>query len=134
MVGLVERVAAIEAALEPADSPESFMEVETSLTDLATILAKWNESDNVDLYLALVEEFSNCVLEDVDYSGVDYVVSDAELVAMTIWLSGLMGTIAQFEFSFSDMSESGEEESEETSGFDYLVGAIEVCYQSEEGE
>lgn len=100
--------------------PEHWTDATAGLHDFASVLAIADETDDLEPYLALVEEFADCMADDLDEEEEE--LSPSEMVAMTIWASGLFAAFSWFNF------ENGGEDT----SYSYIQGAIEACRQSNE--
>lgn len=123
---LNERLEAVESRITYDEGPpapaEHWTDATTGLHDLASVLAKTDEAEDVAPYITLVEEFADCIGSELDEETEETYddLSHAEMVAMTIWAAGIFGTYSAFENDGGDTS------------YSYIEGAIEACRQSEE--
>lgn len=138
MTSLEDPLAVPTSTPPPTPAPEHWTERAASLHDFASVLAAADETDHVEPYMALVQEFADCMgstLDDEDeelYKG----LSPPEMVAMTIWASGLYAAFSWFSLTNFEVSEGGEEDSteetEEISAYEYMEAALALCQDETE--
>ena len=117
----------IPPAIPPASQPEAEQEVTATLSDLASVLAKSDEAETPELYADLLNQFAACLQEDDDggLAGEDQGLTPGEILAATMWASGIYGMISEFQSAFS--SDSTDSNDEEATSYKYLEGALAMC-------
>ena len=113
--------------IPPASPPEAEQEVTATLSDLASVLAKSDEAETPEPYADLLNQFSACFQEDDDggLAGEDQDYTSGEILAATMWASGIYSMISEFQSAFS--SDSTDSNDEKTTSYKYLEGALAMC-------
>ena len=107
--------------------PEAEQEVTATLSDLASVLAKSDEAETPEPYADLLNQFGACLQEGDDggLAGKDQDFTSGEILAATMWASGIYSMISEFQSAFS--SDSTDSNDEETTNYTYLEGALAIC-------
>ncbi len=120
----------------PATPPEpTAAETNAGLSDLASALAKIDESDDIQQYAHLMDEFVACMQTDEFTEEDSPAFSESEAAAVTIFFAGMlsmMQAIAQaFEQGFTEDSAANDQTENEPSAYEMLEMALTACLENE---
>lgn len=119
----------------PTPIPSPAAETKAGFSDLASALAKADESDDIQQYAQLLDEFAACTQADIsnEEEGPEY--TESETVAVSIFSVGLLAMAGVFmqEFSqaFTEDTAAADEAEDEPSAYEFLEMALTVCLQNE---
>ena len=121
----------------PATPPETAPTPETKagLSDLASALAKSDESDDIHKYAQRLDQLNACMLADVANQEDPPEYSDSETVAMSIYFAGVL-FMAQFftqafEGAFAEDTTANDQIEDEPSAYEMIEMALTACQQNE---
>ncbi len=120
----------------PATPPEpTAAETNAGLSDLASALAKIDESDDIQQYAHLMDEFVACMQADVFTEEDSPEYSESEMAAVSIFFGGML-SMAQFfsqafEDAFTEDSAANDQSENEPSAYEMLEMALTACLQTE---
>ncbi len=121
------------AVSDPTPNPAT--ETKAGLSDLASALAKADESDDIQLYSHLLDEFAACMQADTNNEEDSPEYTDSETVAISIFFAGMLamaGIFMQgFEQAFTEDTAAADETEDEPSAYEMLEMALTVCLQNE---
>ena len=128
----------------PATAPETTAPVsnltpaadtKAGFSDLASALAKADESDDIQQYAQLLDEFAACMQADVNDEEESPEFSKSEIVAMSIYFAGMLSMgqffALAFEEAFTENTAAGDETEDEPSAYEMLEMALTACLESE---
>ena len=115
----------------PAPSPET----KAGFSDLASALAKADETDDIQPYAQLLDEFAACMQADVTNEEESPEFSESEKVAMSIYFAGMLSMglffMLQFEEALTENAAAGDETEDEPSAYEMLEMGLTACLQNE---
>ena len=116
-------------------TPDSAAEPKASFSDLASALAKIDESDEIQLYFQILDEFVACMQADMN-SGEDVPeLTDSETVAVSIFFGGMLSMgqffALAFEQAFTEDNAAAGETENETSTYEMLEMGLAGCLEDE---
>ncbi len=120
----------------PATPPEpAAAETKAGFSDLASALAKADESDDIQQYAQRLDELNACMLADVNNQEDSPDFSDSEIVAMSIYFAGILAMAhlfsQAFEAAFTEDSAANNQIETEPSTYEMLEMALTECLQNE---
>lgn len=109
-------------------TPDLAAEVKTGYSDLAIGLARIDESDDIQRYVQVLDEFADC-MQVLRNEEANMDLSDSELVALTIYYAGVFSVVHLFvlETENSPASNDGKTPS---SIYDQLEITLSTCEES----
>ena len=116
--------------ISPEPSQEIDGEVKAGLSDLASAFAQNDEANSQEEYADLLHEIAACFEENRNNDAADQFeeLPPAEAMAMTLYGIGFFSMMWQMMTMFEESSDSDDGE---TTGYEYLEGALAVCRQVE---
>ncbi len=120
----------------PATPPATpATETKAGFSDLASALAKTDESDDLQQYAQLLDEFAACMQADATNEEEGPKFSESEIVAMSIYFAGMLSMgqffALAFEEAFTENTAAGDETEDEPSAYEMLEMALTACLQTE---
>lgn len=119
----------------PTPIPSPAAETQAGFSDLASALAKADESDDIQQYAKLLDEFAACMQADAANEEEGPEFSESEIVAMSIYFAGMLSMgqffALAFEEAFTENSAAGDETEDEPSSYEMLELALTACLQIE---
>ncbi len=119
----------------PSPTPDPTAETKAGFSDLASALAKTDESDDLQQYSQLMDEFAACMQADAANEEEGPEFSESETVAMSIFFAGMLSMgqffALAFEEAFTENTAAGDETEDEPSGYQMLEMALTACLQTE---
>ena len=116
-------------------TPDSAAEPKASFSDLASALAKIDESDEIQLYSQILDEFAACMQAEAANEEEGLKFSESETVAMSIYFAGMFSMGQYFALAFEEAitenTDAGDETEDEPSAYEMLEMALTACLQSE---
>lgn len=130
--GLAQKspVSEVEIAIPPPPSPKA------DLNDLATMLARMDESDNSEEYSALLREFSDCFLSNLTAREREVGLGDdnesaitpAQITAVTLFQAGIFAVVGRYEQA--QVVEQADPSPSIVNMYELLEGALAICEDS----
>lgn len=119
---------AITSAL-PTSTPDHAAETKIGYSDLANGLAKVDQSDDIQQYVQLLNEFADC-MQAFNSEEENMDMSDSEIVALTIFYAGMFSMAQFFEMETENIpvADDGEIES---SIYNLLETVVSACQGNE---
>ena len=116
-------------------TPAPAADTKAGFSDLASALAKIDESDDIQQYAKLLDEFAACRQADIISEEDSPEYSESEIVAMSIYFAGMLSmaqlfTLA-FEDAFSENTAAGDETEDEPSTYEMLELGLTACLENE---
>lgn len=110
-------------------------ETKASFSDLVSALAKIDESDEIQLYSQILDEFVACMQADMN-SGEDVPeLTDSETVAVSIFFGGMLSMgqffALAFEQAFTEDNAAAGETENEISTYEMLEMGLAGCLEDE---
>ena len=116
-------------------TPDPAAETKAGYSDLASALAKADETDDIQPYAQLLDEFAACMQADVTNEEESPEFSESEKVAMSIYFAGMLSMglffMLQFEEAFTENAAAGDETEDEPSAYEMLEMGLTACLQNE---
>ena len=116
-------------------TPAPATETKAGYSDLASALAKADETDDSQPYAQLLDEFAACMQADVTNEEESPEFSESETVAMSIYFAGMLSMgkffMLQFEEALTENAAAGDETEYEPSAYEMLEMGLTVCLQNE---
>ena len=116
-------------------TPNPAAETKAGFSDLASALAKADESDDIQQYAQLLDEFNACMQADVNNEEDIPEFSDSETVAVSIYFAGMLSMgqffALAFEEAFTENTAAGDETEDEPSAYEMLEMALTACLENE---
>ena len=116
-------------------TPAPATETKAGYSDLASALAKADETDDSQQYSKLLDEFAACMQADVTNEEESPEFSESEIVAMSIYFAGMLSMgqffMLQFEEALTENAAAGDETEDEPSAYEMLEMGLTVCLQNE---
>ena len=116
-------------------TPDPATETKAGYSDLASALAKADETDDSQQYSKLLDEFAACMQADVTNEEESPEFSESEIVAMSIYFAGMLSMgqffMLQFEEALTENAAAGDETEDEPSAYEMLEMGLTVCLQNE---
>ena len=116
-------------------TPDPATETKAGYSDLASALAKADETDDSQPYAQLLDEFAACMQADVTNEEESPEFSESEIVAMSIYFAGMLSMgqffMLQFEEALTENAAAGDETEDEPSAYEMLEMGLTVCLQNE---
>ena len=116
-------------------TPAPAAETKAGYSDLASALAKADETDDIQPYAQLLDEFAACMQADVTNEEESPEFSESEIVAMSIYFAGMLSMgqffMLQFEEALTENAAAGDETEDEPSAYEMLEMGLTVCLQNE---
>ena len=116
-------------------TPDPATETKAGFSDLASALAKADETDDSQPYAQLLDEFAACMQADVTNVEESPEFSESEKVAMSIYFAGMLSMglffMLQFEEAFTENAAAGDETEDEPSAYEMLEMGLTACLQNE---
>ena len=116
-------------------TPDPAADTKAGFSDLASALAKADESDDIQQYAQLLDEFAACMQADVNDEEESPEFSKSEIVAMSIYFAGMLSMgqffALAFEEAFTENTAAGDETEDEPSAYEMLEMALTACLESE---
>ena len=116
-------------------TPASAAETKAGFSDLASALAKADESDDIQQYSQLLDEFNACMQADVNNEEDIPEFSDSETVAVSIYFAGMLSMaqffMLEFEDAFTENTAAGDETEDEPSAYEMLEMGLTACQENE---
>ena len=116
-------------------TPDPATETKAGYSDLASALAKADETDAIQPYAQLLDEFAACMQADVTNEEESPEFSESEIVAMSIYFAGMLSMglffMLQFEEALTENAAAGDETEDEPSAYEMLEMGLTVCLQNE---
>ena len=117
------------AVSNPTPAPAA--DTKAGFSDLASGLAKADESDDIQQYSQLLDEFVACMQADMNNGEDTPEYSESEIVAVSIYFAGML-SMAQlfalaFEEAFTENTAAGDETEDEPSAYEMLGMALTAC-------
>ena len=114
---------------DPAEEPKA------GFSDLASALAKVDESDDIQQYHQILDEFAACMQADMNNGEDIPELTDSETVAVSIFFAGMLSMgqffALAFEEAFTENTAPGDETENEPSAYGMLEMALIACLQNE---
>ena len=115
--------------------PAPAADTKAGCSDLASALAKIDETDDIPKYSKLLDEFAACRQADIISEEDSPEYSESEKVAVSIYFAGMM-SMAQFvtlafEQDHSENTAAGDETEDEPSAYEMLEMALTACLENE---
>ena len=121
------------ASTSPTPAPAA--ETKAGFSDLASALAKADESDDIQQYSQLLDEFNACMQADVNNEEDIPEFSDSETVAVSIYFAGMLSMaqffMLEFEDAFTENTAAGDETEDEPSAYEMLEMGLTACQENE---
>ena len=115
-------------------TPDPATETKAGFSDLASALAKADETDDSQPYAQLLDEFAACMQADVTNEEKSPEFSESEKVAMSIYFAGMLSMglffMLQFEEAFTENAAAGDETEAEPSAYEMLEMGLTACLQN----
>ena len=116
-------------------SPAPAADTKAGYSDLASALAKADETDDSQPYAQLLDEFAACRQADIISEEDSPEFSESEKVAVSIYFAGILSmaqlfTLA-FEDAFTENAATGDETEDEPSTYEMLEMALTACLENE---
>ena len=115
--------------------PAPAADTKAGCSDLASALAKADETDDSQPYAQLLDEFAACMQADVTNEEESPEFSESETVAMSIYFAGMLSMgqffMLQFEEALTENAAAGDETEDEPSAYEMLEMGLTVCLQNE---
>ena len=116
-------------------SPAPAADTKAGFSDLASALAKIDETDDIQPYAQLLDEFAACMQADVTNEEESPEFSESETVAMSIYFAGMLSMgqffMLQFEEALTENAAAGDETEDEPSAYEMLEMGLTACLQNE---
>ncbi len=116
-------------------TPAPAADTKAGFSDLASALAKADESDDIQQYAQLLDEFVACMQADVYNEEDSPEYSDSEIVAVSIYFAGMLSMaqffILEFEEAFTENAAAGDETEDEPSTYEMLEMGLTACLENE---
>ena len=116
-------------------TPDPATETKAGYSDLASALAKADETDDSQPYAQLLDEFAACMQADVTNEEESPEFSESEIVAMSIYFAGMLSMgqffMLQFEEALTENAAAGDETEDEPSAYEMLEMGLTACLQNE---
>ena len=116
-------------------TPDPATETKAGYSDLASALAKADETDDSQPYAQLLDEFAACMQADVTNEEESPEFSESEKVAMSIYFAGMLSMgqffMLQFEEALTENAAAGDETEDEPSAYEMLEMGLTACLQNE---
>ena len=123
------------AVSDPTPNPATETKAKAGFSDLASALAKADESDDILLYSHLLDEFAACTQADTNNEEDSPEYTDSETVAISIFYAGMLAMagifMQEFEQAFTEDTAAADETEDEPSAYEMLEMALTVCLQNE---
>ena len=120
------------AVSDPTPNPAT--ETKAGLSDLASALAKADESDDIQLYSHLLDEFAACMQAGVNNEEESPEFSESEIVAVSIYFAGMLSMgqffALAFEEAFTENTAADDETEDEPSAYEMLEMGLTACLQN----
>ena len=130
---IVLSLAILLSACVPIPAPAA--DTKAGYSDLASALAKADETDDSQPYAQLLDEFVACMQADVYNEEDSPEFSDSEIVAVSIYFAGMLSMrqffMLQFEEALTKNTAAGDETEDEPSAYEMLEMGLTVCLQNE---
>ena len=115
--------------------PAPAADTKAGFSDLASALAKIDETDDIPKYAKLLDEFAACRQADIISEEDSPEYSESEKVAVSIYFAGILSmaqlfTLA-FEDAFTENAATGDETEDEPSTYEMLEMALTTCLENE---
>ena len=119
----------------PTPLPNPAPEPKAGFSYLASALAKIDETDDIQQYSKLLDEFAACMQADVNDEEESPEFSESEIVAMSIYFAGMLSMgqffALAFEDAFTESAAAGDETEDEPSAYEMLEMGLTACLESE---
>ena len=115
--------------------PAPAADTRAGFSDLASALPKIDETDDIQKYSKLLDEFAACRQADIISEEDSPEFSESEKVAVSIYFAGMM-SMAQFvtlafEDAFTENAATGDETEDEPSTYEMLEMGLTACLENE---
>ncbi len=121
-------------AIPPDPIPAPTAETNAGISDLASGLAKLDQSNNIQSYAQLLDEFVACMQADMNANEEFPELSDTETVAVSFFFAGILSMAQvfaqQFEQALAQESSPYNETAEGPSVYDMLEMALAACLEN----
>ena len=121
------------AVSNPTPAPAA--DTKAGFSDLASGLAKIDETDDIQQYAQLLDEFNACMQADVNNEEDIPEFSESEIVAMSIYFAGMLSMaqlfMLEFEDAFTENAAASDETEDEPSTYEMLEMALTACLENE---
>lgn len=118
----------------PTPAPPA-AEPKAGLSDLASGLAKIDQSDDIQQYSQLLDEFAACMNADINTEEDAPNYSDSETIAVSIFFAGMLTIsgifVQQFEQAFSENNAADDQTEHEPSFYEMLEVGLTACLEDE---
>ena len=130
---IVLSLAILLSACVPIPAPAA--ETKAGYSDLASALAKADETDDIQKYAQLLDEFAACRQTDIISEEDSPEFSESEIVAMSIYVAGMLSMakffMLAFEGAFTENTAAGDETEDEPSSYEMLEMGLTACLENE---
>ena len=115
--------------------PAPAADTKAGFSDLASALPKIDETDDIQKYSKLLDEFAACRQADIISEEDSPEFSESEKVAVSIYFAGMM-SMAQFvtlafEDAFTENTAANDQTEDEPSTYEMLEMALTACLENE---
>lgn len=129
--GIDERLTDLEYRIARVETPRH--EVSAGLSDMASVLAKWDQNPNKKVYLQRLLEIEECIWIFTQFDDAVMEFTNEELAALTLYMAGMFSMSGSMDLTDAVGTERwGHYQNLETPdgtgpGYKQLVWSIDIC-------